>query len=206
MLINVELLYNKGNIELTLNDDVTFITGSNGSGKTLLIESILNQYNYNSYLTYCYLKHNDTTIERAISNLLGLFNYNNEDLTEYINRFEIVASGLLEMNVELINYSLIIKSHQNELIRLDKLSKGQKQLLLILLRAIPLFGYYNDNYILIYDAPENDLHVTWRKELVEAIKTIYPYKNLRLLIATHDPSIINHNWDNAINMNDLINK
>ena len=92
---------------------------------------------------------------------------------------------------------------KDELIPFDKLSSGEKYIIYLL--ATLLFGTVagsdggNDSDFFIIDEPELYLHIEWQQLLIESINKIIEYRhkrglwcdNVKVLIATHSPYIIN---------------
>lgn len=85
-------------------------------------------------------------------------------------------------------------------ITLEKLSSGEKQLLIL------LFSTVIENYadcITFWDEPEVSLHIEWQRKLIRVIRELNP--NMQLIIATHSPSILFEGWENrVINVEDLL--
>lgn len=80
-----------------------------------------------------------------------------------------------------------------EVIPLFKLSSGEKQLLLILLRA---FLMEEQPYILLMDEPEISLHIEWQYRLFEEIRRMNP--NCQIITSTHSPSLFGDGWGNQL--------
>ena len=81
----------------------------------------------------------------------------------------------------------------------DKLSSGEKQLLIILLTALLEDG---QEYIMMMDEPEISLHISWQYELLNWILELNP--NVQLVLTTHSPSIFSDGWgEKAIYMEDI---
>lgn len=87
-------------------------------------------------------------------------------------------------------------------ITLEKLSSGEKQLLIL------LFSTVIENYtdcITFWDEPEVSLHIEWQRKLIRVIRALNP--NMQLIIATHSPSILFEGWENRVlNVEDLLEK
>ena len=82
---------------------------------------------------------------------------------------------------------------------LDKLSSGEKQLLIILLTVLLEDG---QEYIMMMDEPEISLHISWQYELLNWILELNP--NVQLVLTTHSPSIFSDGWgEKAIYMEDI---
>jgi predicted ATP-dependent endonuclease of OLD family len=80
-----------------------------------------------------------------------------------------------------------------DIIQLDQLSSGEKQLLLILFKV---FLMDEKPFVLLMDEPEISLHIGWQQDLIETIRTLNP--NCQLIIATHSPSIFGKGWGDKI--------
>lgn len=101
-----------------------------------------------------------------------------------------------------------IDPHTNHLIFMDddeeiplyKLSSGEKQLLLILMRV---FLMEEQPYILLMDEPEISLHIEWQYKLFEEIRRLNP--NCQIITSTHSPSLFGDGWgDKLVFVEDLI--
>lgn len=98
------------------------------------------------------------------------------------NKFNIVSSG--------------------EVIPVDALSSGEKQILLILLRV---FLMDSENSCVLLDEPENSLDISWQFELINILVKLNP--NAQYFITTHSPSIFGDGWgDKIIYMEDVMTK
>lgn len=98
------------------------------------------------------------------------------------NKFNIVSSG--------------------EVIPVDALSSGEKQILLILLRVFLMDG---GSSCVLLDEPENSLDISWQFELINILVKLNP--NAQYFITTHSPSIFGDGWgDKIIYMEDVTTK
>lgn len=87
----------------------------------------------------------------------------------------------------------------DQIIPLEALSSGEKQILLILLRVFLLEG--KESYVLL-DEPENSLDISWQFELINLLVKFNP--NAQYFITTHSPSIFGDGWgDKIIYMEDI---
>lgn len=87
----------------------------------------------------------------------------------------------------------------DQIIPVDYLSSGEKQILLILLRVFLLEG--KEGCVLI-DEPENSLDINWQFELIDILVKLNP--NAQYFITTHSPSIFGKGWgDKIIYMEDI---
>lgn len=91
---------------------------------------------------------------------------------------------------------------QDEPLYPGQLSSGEKQLLIILMKALV---QDNKPAVMIMDEPEISLHVDWQKSLISRIKALNP--NVQLIIATHSPAMIIEGWaDKVVEVRDIIVK
>ena len=88
----------------------------------------------------------------------------------------------------------------DEIIHLYKLSSGEKQLLIILLRV---FLMDEQPYILLMDEPEISLHIEWQYRLFEEIQKLNPH--CQIITSTHSPSLFGDGWgDKLVFIEDLL--
>lgn len=89
---------------------------------------------------------------------------------------------------------------RNQILSIDALSSGEKQILLITLRIFLLDG---KDAIVLLDVPENSLDISWQFELINILVKLNP--NAQYFVATHSPSIFGDGWtDKIINMKEII--
>lgn len=109
----------------------------------------------------------------------GLFDTTGKHIEIEGNKFNVVSDG--------------------ELIPINALSSGEKQILLILLRVFLLDG---EESCVLLDEPENSLDISWQFELVNILVKLNP--NAQYFITTHSPSIFGDGWgDKIIYMEDV---
>lgn len=115
--------------------------------------------------------------------------------------FERVASEMLFRKTLFTNTSnqIVIQSELEEPIPLDKLSSGEKQLLIFLSETLL---QEQESYIFMADEPELSMHVEWQEELVPALLGINPAA--QVLFATHSPDVVNKYQQNVFRMEDLV--
>ncbi|MBQ9666400.1 MAG: AAA family ATPase [Bacteroidaceae bacterium] len=87
----------------------------------------------------------------------------------------------------------ILNDKEGTKITLDKLSSGEKQLLILLFSTVI---QNNDDYITFWDEPEVSLHIEWQRKLIRVIRQLNP--NMQLIIATHSPSILFEGWEERV--------
>jgi len=74
----------------------------------------------------------------------------------------------------------------------DKLSSGEQNELILIFEL--LFKSQANSLILI-DEPEMSLHISWQQHFLEDMQAISDVTDVKIIIATHSPDIINGRWD-----------
>ena len=118
-----------------------------------------------------------------------------------IEDFRSVINGLFqetEKHIEIEGNKFNIVS-KGQILPIDALSSGEKQILLIMLRVFLLDG--KESYVLL-DEPENSLDISWQYKLIDTLVKLNP--NAQFFITTHSPSIFGAGWgDKIIYMEDV---
>ena len=118
-----------------------------------------------------------------------------------IEDFRSVINGLFqetEKHIEIEGNKFNIVS-KGQILPIDALSSGEKQILLIMLRVFLLEG--KESYVLL-DEPENSLDISWQYKLIDTLIKLNP--NAQFFITTHSPSIFGAGWgDKIIYMEDV---
>lgn len=85
-------------------------------------------------------------------------------------------------------------------ISLDRLSSGEKQLLILLFSTVT---WNNEECIVFWDEPEVSLHIEWQRKLIRLMRELNP--KMQLVLATHSPSILFEGWENRVlNVEELL--
>lgn len=97
---------------------------------------------------------------------------------------------------------IVVKTDEGVTLSLNDLSSGEQEIIVLFYKLI----FESDVNLLLIDEPEISLHIAWQKELMENLKSVVTLKkNIRVIIATHSPQIISHNWDLQIDLGGLHN-
>ncbi len=96
------------------------------------------------------------------------------------------------VSISLETNKLMVDS-DSDLIQLNRLSSGEKQLLIILFKV---FLMEEAPSILMLDEPENSLHIDWQQQLIDVIRKLNP--NCQIIISTHSPSIFGDGWGDKL--------
>ncbi len=113
--------------------------------------------------------------------------------------------GLLEeftedKKFEINQHGLGIKNKFDDVVDIDLLSSGEKQLIVLFAEALL---QKNKQNIYITDEPELSLHISWQKKIIPSIIKLNP--NSQIIVATHSPEIASFQKDKIISMRGLLN-
>ncbi len=119
-----------------------------------------------------------------------------EPKTDFI---EIASSMLYRKKISLSQGNEVIVDADDKFdIRIDKLSSGEKQLIIFLAETIL---QQKRPYIFLADEPELSLHIEWQEQLVSNLLTVNP--NAQVLFATHSPDIVGKYSKHIFSMEEL---
>lgn len=88
---------------------------------------------------------------------------------------------------------LVFREETGDVIELDMLSAGEKQLLFILLTV---FLMDEQPAVLLMDEPELSLHIEWQEKLIKSIRQMNP--RCQIILTTHSPSIFVNGWESKL--------
>ena len=94
--------------------------------------------------------------------------------------------------IEIQDSKLVIRQ-DNGIISLDKLSSGEKQMLLLTLRV---FLTNESPAVIFMDEPEISMHISWQNQLIDILRELNPMA--QLFITTHSPSVLSKGWGDKI--------
>lgn len=196
----VKGLYNTFDYIIPFFNDVTFLHGVNGCGKTTIFNIItdilsgnltrLQHYDFKE-VRFDYVNSHRKTKFIAITKQddTYLIRFQNR---EFITTLTSVPAIKAEFQGNYISSSM--SNHFLEVLNnfhtTRQLSSGEKRLLTLLSN---LASNNTKNIIYLIDEPEHSLHIDWQSKLVDALFQLNP--KVQLIIATHSPDIISH-YDN----------
>lgn len=121
-----------------------------------------------------------------------------KEIYSQINLFiELINSFINDKKFSFVAGDLRVKSDGP--LPLEKLSSGEKQLLILLIEAVL---QRQQPYVFLADEPELSLHIAWQKRIVPAVKKMNP--NAQVVVATHSPEIAGRYAGSTIDMEDMI--
>ncbi len=95
------------------------------------------------------------------------------------------------------DYGLVVESDPDKNVDLSSLSSGEQHELVLFYDIIFKMG---KNTLLLIDEPELSLHVSWQKKFVPDLLEIIATNDMRVLLATHSPQIINDRRDLRVSL------
>ncbi|WP_028302070.1 AAA family ATPase [Oceanospirillum beijerinckii] len=98
-----------------------------------------------------------------------------------------------------IERGLVFKNHKGQSLSLNQLSSGEQHQIILLFELIFRAG---DNDLILIDEPEISLHIAWQKEFLHDLQQIIADRDVKVLIATHSPQIIDSEWDLTVDLED----
>lgn len=125
-------------------------------------------------------------------------------IKERIQRFFGIINKLFaDTNKKIdIQDSRLVFQQDEDLVEVNQLSSGEKQLLLILLNV---FLLKEEKAVILMDEPEISLHITWQYRLLDILTELNP--QAQFIITTHSPSIFGDGWgDKVISFDDITRK
>lgn len=143
----------------------------------------------------------------------SFFNYrisildNPSKATEINNRITAFLQSVNKLFAEtekklIIKESRLVFAQGDSIIELDKLSSGEKQMLLILMNV---FLLEEKPAVVFMDEPEISLHVSWQYKLLDILTKLD--SNAQFIVTTHSPSIFGDGWGgNVVYMEDIMEK
>lgn len=122
-----------------------------------------------------------------------------EEITQPIRKFLKIAQEFIsDKELRLTSGGSLEVKRGNKIIPNDRLSSGEKQLLVLLTETLL---QKNKPYIFIADEPELSLHIAWQAKIISSIRRLND--NSQLIIATHSPEIAGGWHENIISMEDI---
>lgn len=196
---NFRVELKKSHFEVGNLSQITFFSGTNGSGKTEIIEALYKKLLYETEHKVNYVGNGGVieigNIDAKLYNVSLIFKLRDEQELnlnpERVERITSIINGLFAGSGRSISKfgSKITFQQDGEEVELHDLSTGQKRLMIMLLTVI----LQNEKpSILLLDEPETSLHITTQRALVRTILELNP--NVQLFIATNSPSITRMNW------------
>lgn len=127
-----------------------------------------------------------------------------ESIIDKLELYESIVNEKLTFKKMILSRTngIVVETDEGFPLSLSDLSSGEQEILVLFYKLI----FESDVNLLLIDEPEISLHIAWQKELMENLKSVVNLnKNVQVIIATHSPQIISHNWDLQIDLGGLHN-
>lgn len=164
-------------------------------------------------------KQDESQLDSLLKDLQSEYGYYLSDLAKQVNDFVANHNTLTKGDLEKINHNkdefisivneafrdtdkfidpneskiVFIHKKDNSKILVNKLSAGEKQLLIILLTVLL---QKRSECIVVMDEPEISLHVHWQYSLIDNLLRLNP--NAQFILSTHSPSIFGKGWGKKV--------
>ncbi|MBE6024694.1 MAG: hypothetical protein E7231_16220 [Cellulosilyticum sp.] len=127
-----------------------------------------------------------------------------EDSKKKIEAFEVLATKInllcslinkrfsykrMEVNMK---EGFVFRVPTHEVLKADKLSSGEQNELILMFQ---LLFKAPAHAMILMDEPEISLHIAWQQSFLEDMEAIAKLSQIRMMIATHSPDIINGRWE-----------
>ena len=122
---------------------------------------------------------------------------------ERIDKFFELINSLFLMtgkSIDIDDKNRVIFRKGKQIIDMEKLSAGEKQILLLL---FTLFLMEDRSTVLLLDEPEISLHIEWQDRLIQLMLDLNP--NCQIIMTSHSPNIFADGWeDKLVFISDLV--
>ena len=118
--------------------------------------------------------------------------------------FDLINSLFLSTGktIDIDDKNRVIFRKGEQIIDMDRLSAGEKQILLLL---FTLFLMEDRPTVLLLDEPEISLHIEWQDRLIQLMHDLNP--NCQIIMTTHSPNIFADGWeDKLVFISDLVKR
>lgn len=143
----------------------------------------------------------------TLRDVLEIYIYDSNEKLKIYNDLSLKLNTLIDIINKRFNFKefsvnkndgFVFKSTvTNKKIPLSNLSSGEQHELVLFYELL-----FNtpDNSLILIDEPEISLHITWQNEFINDLTEISKINNIKSIIATHSPDIINNNWNLTIEL------
>ncbi len=126
-------------------------------------------------------------------------------MQDRIDKFFELINSLFSMTgktIDIDDKNRVIFRKGKQVIDMEKLSAGEKQILLLL---FTLFLMEDRSTVLLLDEPEISLHIEWQDRLIQLMLDLNP--NCQIIMTTHSPNIFADGWeDKLVFISDLVKR
>lgn len=156
-----------------------------------LLSVVLQNLDKMSFFNYRMIPINYPSETKRINTRIEMF-------FKLVNTF--FAETKKKIDIDKEKNTIIFRTKNGEILQLQNLSAGEKQLLYLLLTV---FLMDEKPAILLLDEPELSLHITWQENLLESLRKLNPA--CQIIMTTHSPSIFVNGWrDHLVFVDNLI--
>lgn len=153
---------------------------------------------------YIHKSDSELTLSRYRSKLLDVPTHQAALIAERLDGLFKILNQLFERTHKTFNFEdgNFTCKKDGSVIEIDNLSSGEKYILLLILRV---FLLEEKSAIILLDEPENTMHISWQRILVDILIILNP--NAQYIISTHSPSLFGAGWgDKVVYVEQIISK
>lgn len=123
-----------------------------------------------------------------------------KEVFSHINLFtDILKEFIPEKGFFLESGEMIIVGADGNKIEINRLSSGEKQLLILLIEALL---QRQKPFVYLADEPELSLHIEWQRKILPAIRQLNPES--QIIAATHSPEVASKYRSSLIDMKEVV--
>lgn len=191
-----------------IHPDINILVGVNGCGKSTLLNIMYEYYQAKNETPQSYQEASaepavlpENVVPVLLRPLDALLNGTGAYLPQALSRGEAfrqvldLLDGLFAGTAKKagVEDGELVFYQAGQKLSFAKLSTGEKQLLLILLRVFLTQG---QPAIVFLDEPELSLHISWQRRIIDVIQQLNP--QTQLFITSHSPSIFSSGWGDKV--------
>jgi predicted ATP-binding protein involved in virulence len=142
-----------------------------------------------------------TDLDRQTIKILDLYIKDSKDKLEVFDVIEAKIDLMRQIINKRFNYKtmqisgkkgFVFELPNKSLLMADKLSSGEQNELILIFE---LLFKSEPNALILIDEPEISLHIAWQQQFLEDMEAVSDLTDVKIIIATHSPDIINGRWD-----------
>ena len=221
--IEIDSLWSgKKHIVWDLNRQVNILSGTNGVGKSTILNKVVKGLAAGGefpshmlkgvrldvvpedakWIRYDMIRSLDSNLQQSLAEGEGF-------LRQALSALAGVGGGsLLDIQLYNLHVDELFRDTGKKMIRTEnelrftqigevllpyQLSSGEKQILAILLTVLV---EDNQPYVLFMDEPEVSLHIEWQKRLIDLCIELNP--NVQIILTTHSPAVVMNGWIDSV--------
>jgi predicted ATP-binding protein involved in virulence len=172
-------LFNRYDVNFPVDESLTIVIGSNGSGKTKTLELV----------TEYFTKKGENVLYFPSDRYLSI---DQDQIDSVLTMHKLIDNNVFErFGINHVNLNHYEKGY---------ITSGHVQIMNML---CPIMLNPDREYVVIIDEPERNLHLTNKRKIVDVI---YDLKNVKkLILSTHSPEVVGSYRNETRDMKEIVN-